>query len=90
MKKPEKNTENITRRGLLPLLFSGLFIPYLGMGAPAGTEGEKKDGDEAEQYQTLLKADGSVVRVKKHVVANSKVVSKHVSNKALLGWLNKK
>jgi hypothetical protein len=90
MDKRGKHQESITRRGLLPLLLSGLFIPYLGMGATAHVQDEMPDGDEEAEYQTLLKADGSVVRVKKQVIAKAPVVREHVSNKALLSWLKKK
>lgn len=90
MGKPGKQPKTISRRGLMPLLFGSLFIPYLGIGAAPKAELKKPIAGQSDEFQTLLKADGSVVRVKKHVVANARVVRKNVSNKSLLSWLNKK
>ena len=90
MEKPDKQPKIITRRGLIPLLFGSILIPYFGISAIHETPVEKSDAEDSNDYQTLLKADGSVVRVKKHVVANARVVRKNVSNKSLLSWLSKK
>ena len=79
---------NISRRKILPILSSGLLIPFLGFG---NTEvPEKKDLDDNEEYQTLLKADGTTVKVKVSTLKRSKVVKKNISNKSFLNWLGKK
>ena len=84
MKEDKNNKSQITRRGFLPLLGGGIILPLLGFGKP-NTEilGEK------EEYQTLLKPDGTTVHVKKSVVEKSKIVEKNISNESLLGWLKK-
>lgn len=81
MKKDKKNTLPITRRRFLPLL-GGALLPLLGM--------KKITELPDEEFETLLTKDGTAVRVKKSTVQQSKVVEKNVSNKSLLGWLNKK
>ncbi|HLF51326.1 hypothetical protein [Flavobacterium sp.] len=85
MKNSDKNDKiQISRRGFLPLLGGGLILPLLGFGKPT-----PEILDEAAEYQTLLKPDGTTVRVKKSVLAKSKVIEKNISNKSLLGWLKK-
>lgn len=52
-----------------------------------------KSGDnpvDEEEFETLLKSDGTVVKVPKSAVSSSKVVDKHMSNKSLLSWLKAK
>lgn len=86
MKDSNQNKKNkISRRGFFPLLGGGLILPLLGFGKPS-----QEVSDETEEYQTLLKPDGTAVRVKKSVLANSKVIEKNISNKSLLGWLKNK
>jgi hypothetical protein len=80
----QKDKNGLSRRGFLPLLGSGLLLPLLGFGKPT-TEVH----DEDEEYHTLLRKDGTAVRVKKTVVEKSKVVKKNISNKSLLEWLKK-
>ena len=84
MKEENNNKSQITRRGFLPLLGGGLILPLFGFGKP-NTEilGEK------EEYQTLLKPDGTTVNVKKSVIEKSKIVEKNISNESLLVWLKK-
>ncbi len=82
----EKN--GISRRKLLPLLAGGLAIPFLagaGEGPVAGqnTVGETPD----EPYETLLKPDGTTVRVPKRTIEQSRVVAKNISNDSLKSWL---
>jgi len=81
----KKTTTSISRRGFLPLLGSGLILPLFGFDKPA-----KAISEDNEEYQTLLKPDGTTVRVKKSVLANSKIIEKNISNKSLLGWLKNK
>ncbi len=82
--KKDKNT--INRRGFLPLLGGGLLLPLLGFGKVAPEVYDETN----EEYQTLLKPDGTIVKVKKSVLANAKVTEKNISNKSLLGWLKNK
>jgi hypothetical protein len=84
MIEDKNNKSQITRRGFLPLLGGGLILPLFGFGK-TNTQilGEK------EEYQTLLKPDGTTVHVKKSVVEKSKIVEKNISNESLLGWLKK-
>ncbi|MFI0490568.1 hypothetical protein [Flavobacterium sp.] len=86
MKDSNQNKKNqISRRGFLPLLGGGLLLPVLGF-----SKSKQDDSDENEEYQTLLRPDGTAVRVKKSVLENSKVIEKNISNKSLLGWLKNK
>ncbi|MCF6223940.1 MAG: hypothetical protein L3J34_09445 [Flavobacteriaceae bacterium] len=82
-----KKEKNISRRGVLPILGSSLLIPFLGFG------NFKKDdlilSNEKEEYQTLLKPDGTTVKVKISTLKKSKIVKKNISNNALLNWLGK-
>lgn len=89
MKKKSGKVMPISRRGLLPLLAGGLLFPFLGMG---NTEADDPDKtvESAEEYQTLLRSDGTVVKVKKKAVQDSKVIEKALSNKSLRNWLDKK
>lgn len=85
MKDSDKhNKSQITRRGFLSLLGGGLILPLFGFGKP-NTEilGEK------DEFQTLLKPDGTTVHVRKSIVEQSKIVDKNISNESLLGWLKK-
>ncbi len=88
MKGKSKKGVNISRRKILPILGSGLLIPFLGFG---NTEGpEQNQLEDNEEYQTLLKADGTTVRVKVSTLKKSKIVQKNITNKSFLKWLGKK
>ena len=84
--KKNKAKPAFTRRRFLPFLSGGLFLPFLGS---ASSPDMVHDNDEGE-YQTLLTKDGTVVKVKKTTVTNSKVVDKQVSNRSLLHMLKRK
>jgi hypothetical protein len=85
MKDSNQDKKNqISRRGFLPLIGGGLILPALGFGQP-----KLEFDDPNDEYQTLLKPDGTVVKVKKSVLANAKITAKNISNKSLLGWLKK-
>ena len=73
-----------TRRGFLPILGGSLLLPFLGNSNPITTE------SVPEEYEILLKPDGTPVRVKKDTVKKAAVVKKSISNKKLLNWLGKK
>ncbi len=79
---------NISRRKILPILGSGLLIPFLGFGNTDAPE--QNDHNDNEEYQTLLKADGTTVKVKVSTLKRSKVVKKNITNKSFLNWLGKK
>jgi hypothetical protein len=85
--QPSGKDNKISRRGMLPLLGSGFLIPFLGFGKTNIVETSTAEQDE---YQTLLKPDGTAVKVKVSTLKKSKVVKKNLSNSSLLQWLNKK
>lgn len=86
MKKAPGKSSPISRRGILPILGSALLLPFLGFGK---TVIDETDSEE-EEYQTLLKPDGTTVKVKVSALKKAKVVKKSISNKSLLNWLGKK
>ena len=89
MKNKSGKGKRISRRSILPILGGSLLLPFLGFGINNDSETESiTDGDES--YQTLLKSDGTVVKVRVKTLEKSKVIKKKVSNKSLLKWLNKK
>lgn len=85
-KKPTKGNR-FSRRSMFPILGTTLLIPFMGIGRSTQTILEVKSDDE---FQTLLRPDGTVVKVKSSAIKNSKVVQKNISNKSLLNWLGKK
>lgn len=87
MTTKSKTGKTISRRGILPFLGSTLLVPFFGFNQ---SEPESKENTDEDQYETLLKSDGTTVRVKSGVLKNSKVVKKNVSNTTLLNWLGKK
>ena len=84
MNNPKKK---ISRRKLLPLLAGSLALPFWGIGnnpsKQQNFEAAAHDGD----FQTLLKPDGTIVKVPRNTVENARIVKKNISNKSLLGWL---
>ncbi len=77
-----------SRRGILPILGGSLLVPFIGTGQ---SEPEKNPlDDNEEQYKTLLKPDGTVVKIKISALKDAKVVKKNISNNSFLGWLGKK
>ena len=87
MKNQSGKGKKISRRGMLPLLGSGLLIPFLGFG---NSDDHTNIVPEDEEYTTLLKADGTTVKVKTSTLNKSKIVKKNISNKSFLNWLGKK
>lgn len=91
MKKVTGKEKQISRRGFLPILGGGLLFPLLGFGNTDNTDNvDVNVEDENEEYQTLLKPDGTTVKVKTSAVKKAKIVKKNISNKSLLTWLGKK
>ncbi len=88
MKEETGKERQISRRGFLPILGGGLLFPLLGFG---NTSNETVNTtDDNEDYQTLLKPDGTVVKVKTSTIKQAKVVKQNLSNKSFLKWLGKK
>ena len=88
MEKKSGKGKKISRRGILPIIGSGLLIPFLGFGNPDDTQQKIVDNDE--EYQTLLKPDGTTVKVKISALQKSNIVQKNISNKSFSNWLSKK
>ena len=88
MKEETDKNRKISRRGFLPILGGGLLFPLLGFGNTSNNT--KNTADDDEDYQTLLKPDGTVVKVKTNTVKQAKVVKQNLSNKSFLKWLGKK
>lgn len=86
MKDKSGKGRKFSRRGVLPILGSSLLIPFLGFGRSINN----KITDSEEEYQILLKPDGTTVRVKKSTLKKSKTIKKNISNKSLLNWLGRK
>ncbi len=88
MKNKSRKGEKISRRGMLPLLGGSLLIPFLGFSNTKKPESPIEE--EGEDYQTLLKPDGTTVKVKTNTLKNSKVLKKNLTNTSFLSWINKK
>ncbi len=73
-----------TRRGFLPILGGSLLLPLLGEAKPPEII------DQEDDFEILLKPDGTPVKVRKSALKKSKTVKKKISNKSLLNWLGKK
>lgn len=80
--------KKISRRGILPIIGSGLLVPFLGFGNSDDTQQKIVDNDE--EYQTLLKPDGTTVKVKVSALQKANIVKENISNKSFLNWLDKK
>ena len=77
-----------SRRGILPILGSSLLIPFIGT---ANSDAQTNQTEEEKtEYKTLLKPDGTAVKVKVTALNNSKVLKKNISNKSFLNWIGKK
>ncbi len=87
MRNKSRKGKQISRRGVLPILGSSLLIPFLGFG---NSKDDENLTDENEEYQTLLKPDGTIVKVKVSTLKKSKIIKKNISNNSLLNWLGRK
>ena len=88
MKNNSREEKQISRRGILPILGGGLLIPFLGFGN--SIDDDENDITDDSEYQTLLKPDGTSVKVKVSTLKKSKVIKKNISNGSLLKWLGRK
>ncbi len=84
MKEDPKKQKGMGRRQVLPILGGGLLLPFLPAEARAASGPQP-----SEEYQTLLKPDGTTVRVKVSSLKNSKVIREKLSNSELREWLDK-
>ncbi len=89
MSSPSKNMKKLSRRSFFPILGSSFFLPLLGFGESSPKKTMDKNNNE-EDFQTLLKPDGTTVKVKASALKNSKVIKKNISNTSFLKWLDKK
>lgn len=80
-------TKKISRRGFIPLIGAGLFIPFFSKSAPVKKHSNPKEDSE---FATLLTPNGEVVKVKRSTLKKGKVLQHNVSNKSLLSWLKPK
>lgn len=88
MQNKSSKENKISRRSVLPIIGSSLIIPFLGF---ANSNNENIDmPEDNEEYQTLLKPDGTAVKVKVSTLKKAKIVKKKMSNKSFLNWLGKK
>ena len=71
------------------MLGTTLLLPFMGYSKEEKKAKMKKNEGE-EEYETLLKPDGTIVKVRKDSLKKSKVVKKNVPNSAFKEWLNKK
>ena len=72
---------------MFSVLGTTLLIPFLGFG---GNDSSQPIASEEDEYQTLLKPDGTTVKVKVSTLKKSKVIKKDISNKSFFNWLGKK
>ena len=89
MKPTSNQKKSISRRGILPILGSALLIPFLGFGKSTPNKIAISE-DKNEEYQTLLKPDGTTVKIKVSTLKNAKIVKKNISNQSFLNWLGRK
>ena len=87
MKSNPRKGKQISRRGILPILGSTMLIPFLGF---SNSTDQETPVPEEDEYQTLLKPDGTAVKVKVNTIKKSKVIKENISNKSLLNWLGRK
>lgn len=87
MEEKKNPPKSISRRAVLPLLGGSILTPFLSFGQQGPND---RTSQEEDDYKTLLKPDGTTVKVHKDVLKNAKVVKKNVSNSAFFKWLDKK
>ncbi|MBT8180572.1 MAG: hypothetical protein KJO53_03185 [Eudoraea sp.] len=88
MKDKSKNRHKISRRRILPILGGTFLVPFFGFNQQHPAVADLPE--EEEEYETLLKPDGTTVKVKVKALKSSKVLKKNISNTSFLNWLGKK
>ena len=89
MNTKPKIGHKFSRRKILPILGSTLLLPVLGF-SKTKSDTNVAELENDDDYQTLLKSDGTTVRVKKSVLDDAKVIKTNVSNSSFLNWLGRK
>lgn len=85
MSDPKNKKKIFNRRNFLPLLGAGVLMPAIGFGNTPITETQADD-----EFETLIKADGTPVKVSKRIVQQAPVKKEKLSNIDLLKWLKNK
>ncbi|QBA64543.1 hypothetical protein [Muriicola soli] len=80
----------ISRRGLWPFLAASLVFPMFARSNSKRSVRSEDHNVDAKEYETLLKPDGTVVKVRRSTLSSSRIVKKNVTNKSLLSWLSRK
>lgn len=88
MKESNKVEQKISRRRILPLLGGGFLIPLLGFDKIQNKTEDNISNDD--DYQILLRSDGTTVKVKTSTIKQSKSVKKNLSNNSFYSWLKNK
>ena len=86
MKINSSKKERFSRRQIIPFLGFGLLIPFFGF----SNFKDSKTISNKDNYQTLLKSDGTTVQVKESSLKNAKILKKDISNNSFLNWLGRK
>jgi len=89
MKNKTTETSKISRRGILPIIGGAFLLPFLGFSNPISKEMSISNEDN-EEFETLLKQDGTTVKVKVSALKKSKIIQKNISNISFLDWLGRK
>ena len=88
MQNKSSKENKISRRDVIPIIGSSLLIPFLGF---ANTKNNDVDlPEDNEEYQTLLKPNGTTVKIKNSTLKKSTIIKKNISTKSFLNWLDKK
>ena len=87
MNPQSKKGAPISRRKIFPILGGSLLLPLLGFG---NKNFDSLNASNEEEYQTLLKPDGTSVKIKVSTLNNAKIIKKNISNKSFLTWLGRK
>lgn len=87
MASRSNTSKKVSRRGILPVLGSAFLLPFVGLGRTPSNE--ITDSDQ-EEYKTLLKPDGTIVKVRASSLKQARIVRKNMSNSSFLKWLGKK
>lgn len=91
MESPNKKKTSISRRGILPLFVGSMLLPFLGFSNTKTIDlVSSNEEEENNEYQTLLRPDGTAVKVKVSTIKKAKIIEQNVSNKSLLNWLGRK
>lgn len=88
MSNSSKKGKPLSRRSFLPILGTSFLFPLLGFGESSTKKSISKSA--GNEYETLLKPDGTIVKVKSSSLKKSKVIHKNISNSSFLNWLDRK